>query len=400
MPIFRYKAKNEHGETVSGKVEANNESQAAALLRSRQLLVISVRTSSDIGFSAIQQLFTGVNKDEIVNLTRQLATMITAGLPLTDGLRILEAQSKPSIQKMISGIIREIENGSTFAKALQKYPDDFSRVYIQLVRAGEAGGVLDNVLERLADNLEKEKEFRSKTKGALIYPVIVVLAMLVVGAIMMIFVIPKLTEMYEDFGADLPIATQILIDISNFFVNFWWLMIIAIIGGFFAFQSWVKTKAGRRSYDEFMLKLPVFGELRQKIILTEFARTMSLLLSAGVSLLEALQIVTDAIDNVVYRDALEDAAQQVEKGVTLAQSIGAYDVFPPILSQMMLVGEQTGKLDDVLLKLSRYFQSETEQAIKNMTTALEPMIMIVLGVGVGMMVIAIIMPIYNLTSQF
>ena len=400
MPIFRYKAKNEHGETVSGKVEAGNESQAASLLRTRKLLVISVKSSAGESFSFINQLLSGAKQDDIVNFTRQLATMITAGLPLTDGLRILEAQSKPAMQKIISGIIREIENGSTFAKSLKEYPDQFSRVYVQLVRAGETGGVLDNVLERLADNLEKQKEFRSKTRGALIYPVIVIIAMLIVGAIMMIFVIPKLTEMYEDFGAELPIATQILIDISNFFVNFWWLMIILIVGGIAGFQSWIRTKSGRHSFDEFMLKIPVFGDLRQKIILTEFARTMSLLLAAGVSLLEALQIVTEAIDNILYREALGKASEQVEKGVTLAQSIGAYDIFPPILSQMMLVGEQTGKLDDVLLKLSRYFQAETEQAIKNMTTALEPMIMIVLGVGVGMMVIAIIMPIYNLTSQF
>lgn len=399
MPIFKYKARNEYGEAVTGKVEANSEQAAAALLRSRSLLVISVKTSNEVS-SVTTQLFGGVSQDEVVNFTRQLATMITAGLPLTDGLRILETQSKPGIQKVIAGLIREIEGGSSFAKALQKWNDYFSRVYVQLVRAGEAGGVLDSVLERLADNLEKQKEFRSKTRGALIYPVIVIIAMFVVAAIMMIFVIPRLTEMYDDFGADLPVVTQLLIDTSNFFARFWWLVGIGMIGAGAAFRSWVQTDAGRHSFDRLMLRLPVFGVLRQKMILTEFSRTMSLLLSAGVSLLESIEIVAEAMDNVIYRDALSEANQQIEKGVSFAQSIAAFEEFPPILSQMIAVGEQTGKLDDVLLKLSRYFQAETEQAVKNMTTALEPMIMIVLGLGVGIMVIAIIMPIYNLTSQF
>jgi type IV pilus assembly protein PilC len=327
--------------------------------------------------------------------------MITAGLPLTDGLRILEQQSKPAIQKLLADLIRDIEGGNSFGDALEKHPDLFDRVFIQLVRAGEAGGVLDEILARLADNLEKAKDFRSKTRGALIYPVIVLIAMAIVGAIMMIFVIPKLTEMYADFGADLPLATQLLISISNFFVNFWWLMIAAIVGGIFGIQAWYKTDQGLHYIDKMKLQIPIMGQLRRKIILTEFSRTMSLLLAAGVSLLEGLAITTKAVDNVLYRDALEQAADQVEKGVSLGQAISAYDeIFPPILYQMIAVGEETGKLDEVLMKLADYFQSETEQEIKNLTTALEPIIMIVLGLMVGVMVIAIIMPIYNLTSQF
>lgn len=399
MPIFKYKAKNEYGESTSGKVEAVTEQAAAGLLRSRGLLVISVKPATET-FDTFGQMFGKASQDDIVTFTRQLATMITAGLPLTDGLRILDQEAKPAMSKVITGIIREIEGGSTFADSLKQFPEYFSRVYIQLVRAGEAGGVMDEILERLADNLEKQKEFRSKTRGALIYPVIVIIAMLVVAAIMMIFVIPRLTEMYEDFGADLPVVTQVLIDVSSFFAAFWWFIGILMVGAGVVFRQWVKTDAGRHAFDKFLLQMPVFGPLRQKMILTEFARTMSLLLSAGVSLLEALDIVSQAMDNVIYRDALQNANQQIEKGVSFAQSIGGFEQFPAILSQMISVGEQTGKLDDVLFKLARYFQTETEQAVKNMTTALEPMIMIVLGLGVGFMVIAIIMPIYNLTSQF
>lgn len=400
MALYKYVAKNPHGETVKGKVEAQSEAQAATALRSRGLLVITVTPIGQESLVQLKELLFGIKKDEVVTFTRQLATMVTAGLPLTQSLSILAQQSKPAMARMISELQREIEGGSTFAKALQKYPRVFSKVYVQLVLAGETGGVLDDVLNRLADNMEKDKEFRAKTRGALIYPAIVVIAMIIVAFIMMVFVIPKLTEMYDDFGAELPFATQLLIDVSTFVANFWWLAIIlAIIGGI-AFKRWYATAAGRLSFDRFMLRIPIFGVLRSKIILTEFARTLSLLIGAGISLLQALDIVSDASDNKVYHDALKDSARQVEKGTPLSQAIGQYALFPPILPQMIAVGEETGKLDDVLLKLSVYFESESEHAVKNLTTALEPMIMIVLGLGVGLMVIAIIMPIYNLTSQF
>lgn len=401
MPFFVYKVKNEHGETVKGKVEAKNETHAASILRNRGLLVISIGAFNEGLFSDINESLFGIKKDDIVNFTRQLSTMITAGLPLSEALAILEKQSKPAMSKLVTNMMREVEGGSTFAKALEKNSQHFSRVYIQLVKAGETGGVLDEVLQRLADDLEKAKDFRSKTKGAMIYPAIVVLAMVVVVSVMMIFVIPKLTEMYRDFGAELPFMTQLLMDVSDFFVKFWWLLFGGGVGGFIGFRTWVRTKAGRKTFDKFMLKMPLFGILRQKIVLTDFTRTLSLLLGAGVSLLEALQIVNDAIDNVVYNEALDEATEQVEKGVSLAQAVGAYDdIIPPILSQMIAVGEETGKLDEVLIKLSVYFQSETEQAVKNLTTAIEPMLMVVLGLGVGVIMIAIIMPIYNLTSQF
>lgn len=400
MAFFKYRAKNEYGETVDGKVEAKNQSQAVAVLRSRNLLVISVIPTADEGLLSFQQSLFGVNQNDVVNMTRQLSTMITAGLPLVDGLAILEQQSRPALAKLLADLSREIENGSTFAKALERHEKYFSRVYIQLVKAGEAGGVLDEVLKRLAEDLEKAKEFRSKTKGALIYPVIVIVAMVVVVVIMMIFVIPKLTSMYKDFGANLPFMTQLLIDASTFMTQFWWLGLVGIVGGGAGLQAWYRTPSGRRAIDRFLLKVPLLGVLRQKTIITEFSRTLSLLLGAGISLLQGLKIVNDAVGNVVYNEAFEEAAKQVEKGVSLSQALSAYDIFPPILAQMIAVGEQTGKLDEVLGKLSQYYQSETEQAVKNLTAAIEPMLMIFLGIGVGILMIAIIMPIYNLTSQF
>jgi type IV pilus assembly protein PilC len=400
MAFFKYVAKNKFGENIKGKVEARAINQAAVLLSSRGLLVIKLEPITQDSFAAIRSMMGGVKFEDVVNFTRQLATMVTAGLPLAGALNILVRDGKVEVTRMMAVILQDVEGGHSFADALTKHKKIFSRLYIQLVKAGETGGVLDTVLERLADNMEKEKEFKAKTKGALIYPVIVILAMFVVAIIMMIFVIPKLTEMYRDFGSELPFVTRALIGMSDAMVKYWYVMAALIGGSIFAFKSYKKTKDGRYKIDEIMLKLPVFGELKKKIILTDFARTLALLLSSGISLLEAIAIVTESVENVVYRTALQEVNKQVEKGSSLSESLSHYEMFPVILHQMMSVGEETGKLDEVLAKLSSYFEQESEHAIKNMTTAIEPMIMIVLGLGVGAMVIAIIMPIYNLTSQF
>lgn len=400
MAFFKYVAKNREGKTVKGKVESKDINLAAAALMERNLLVIKIQPFTDDFFAELKTKFGGIKQDEIVNMTRQLATMVTAGLPLTNGLSILVDQSKPELGRIMATILQEVEGGNTLAKALEKQPKYFSRLYVQLVNAGEAGGVLDQVLERLADNLEKDKEFRAKTKGALIYPAIVVTAMIIVAIIMMVFVIPKLTAMYTDFGAELPLPTKILIGISNLMVKIWWLLLASAVGGAMAFKQWLKTDLGRHKFDQMMLKLPIVGVLMQKTMLTEFTRTMSLLLGSGISLLQGLEIVGESLENVIYREAMKDVGKNVEKGVTMSAALSRHEVFPPILHQMTNVGEQTGKLDEVLEKLSAYFETETSHAVKNLTTAIEPLIMIVLGVGVGAMVIAIIMPIYNLTSQF
>lgn len=400
MPFFKYTVKNEHGETVKGKVEAPTQQQAASILRTRGLLVITVQPEQEDIFGTFQSALFGIKKDDVVNFTRQLSTMITAGVPLTEALLILQQESKPAMQKLLNDLLRDIEGGSTFSKALEKQEKVFSRIYVQLVRAGETAGALDRVLSRLADNLEKQKEFRAKTRGALIYPVIVVIAMIAVALIMMIFVVPKLSDMYKELGATLPLMTRGLIGISNFFIYRWWLILILGIGGGFGFRQWHKTHNGQIKFDKFMFKLPIIGVLRQKIILTEFARTLSLLLGAGISLIQTLEIISDATDSVIYREAFKKATDQVEKGVPLSQSVSDHEIFPTLLSQMIAVGEETGKIDEVMLKLSLYFEAESEHAVKNMTTAIEPLIMIVLGVGVGILVVSIILPIYNLTSQF
>jgi len=400
MPIFLYKVKNAKNELLKGKVEAQTTQQASALLKEKGMFIISLHQQGSSELEALKAVLDKVKNADVVNFTRQLSTMITAGLTLTEAFTILQQQSRPAMQKIVASLHREVEGGTSFAAALQKQGNVFSRVYIALVRSGESAGVLDKVLHRLADNLEKDHEFKAKTKGALVYPVIVMIAMVVVMFIMMIFVVPKLTSMYADFGAELPGMTKALISLSNFMVSYWYLFLLSFVGGGYALKQWKKTEYGEWQIDALLLKIPVYGVLRVQIMMTEFSRTIALLLSAGVALLSALQIVGDSMENAIFRRAIKDAANDVEKGVSFAEAMARQESFPPLVGQMIAVGEETGKLDEVLLKLSGFYESESEHAVKNLSTALEPLIMVVLGIGVGFLIVAIVLPIYNLTSQF
>lgn len=402
MQLFSYKAKSQEGKTMTGSVEASDEKKAVSLLRSKGFLVISLKKKSE-GFDLGKLLarFKRTSFADVVSFTRQLATMVTAGLSLPDALEILKAQVKnPAFSKIIKEIADEIEGGSSLSQALKKYPYHFSPIYISLVEAGEASGKISEVLERLSDNLEKQQSFKGKIKGAMIYPTIIVIGMGVVIFIMMSFVVPKLTSLYQEFNIDLPITTQILIGVSSFFAKFWWLMLVFLAGMFFLFQSWRKTKLGRRSWDSMMLAVPIFGEINKKMALVEFSRTLGILVAAGIPILESLKILSFSLGNVVYGEAIEKINKGIEKGFPLGTLVLADRVFPPILGQMITVGEETGKLDETLLKISSYFEQEGDRATKGLTTAIEPIIMIVLGVGVGFVVMSIILPIYNLTAQF
>lgn len=401
MKVYAYKAKDQEGKTQSGKVESRDVNTAVSVLRDRGLVVIDIKASVDGGsFSTFTKYFQKVSLNDVVAFTRQLSTMISSGLPLTEALSILELQSKPTFAKVIGDVLRDVQAGNSVGDAMEKHRQVFSDVYVSLVRAGEAAGALDDILQRLAINMEKQKEFRSKTRGALIYPAIVTVGMILVTLIMMIFVVPRLAEMYKDFDAELPLPTQILIGFSDLVNNFWYIFLIAGIGGFFAFRYWKNTPQGTLQYDKLMLKVPVFGKLRSQIILAETSRTLGLLISAGISLIEALEIVDRGIDNQIYRNGIQRAVKNVKKGMPFSVAMTREEMFPPLLPNMIAVGEETGKMDEVLMKVASYFEEEAEQMIKNLTTALEPLIMIVLGIGVGFLVISIIMPIYNLTNQF
>ncbi len=401
MGFFKYKAITSNGKTTIGLVEAANVDQASKLLKEKQLFVISLRETSEKSITSQFDKFQKVSFADVVNFTRQLSTMVTAGLSIPDSLNILHTQTTNAIfAQVLSDIERNIVGGGNFGDALSKYPQYFTPIYISLIRAGEASGMLDKVLDQLADSLEAQREFRGKVVGALIYPAIIVVGMVVVVIVMMVVVMPKLTDLYKDFGVQLPATTQMLIGLSNFIIHDWWIVILLVFGMSYGFSRWKKTTIGAYALDAFILKIPLFGELQKKTILVEFTRTLAMLLSAGIHILDALKILKGSLNNVLYRNAIEDISKRVEKGFQLADTFASHKEFPPIVSQMLKVGEETGKIDDTLLKLSHYFQSETEQMVKGLTTAIEPIIMVVLGVGIGFIVLSVITPIYNLTAQF
>lgn len=400
MRTYKYKAKDEAGSLITGEVEASGEYHAARLVRQQGLVVVSINLKREIPINLIKTLKERVTGGDLTNFTRRLATMMNAGLPLTEALLILRTQSRTSMQKIVSQILADVEEGEALSSAMRKHPSAFSKTYIALVKSGEVGGVVEKVLIELANNLEKQQEFKGKVKGALIYPVIIVVGMIAVALIMLIFVIPRLLTLYEQFEAELPLATRILMGVSDIFGRFWLLFIIGIGVGIYAMKAYRTTKKGRRKTDEILFKIPLIGDLQKQIILTDLTRTLSLMISSGVPILEGLSIGSQVVKNSVISDALDDARKMVEKGFPLAFAFSRHpDAFPFIVPQMIAVGEETGKMDEVLAKLSHVFEVESEQKVKVITSAVEPIILIILGVGVAFLVISIILPIYNLTTQ-
>ncbi len=398
---YYYKAKEQSGKTITGEVEAQSESEAAKLVRKKNLVMFFIRAVGDNPLLFLKKLREKVSIGEIATFTRQLSTMMNAGLPITDSLLILRSQTKGSMQKVVAQILADVEGGTSLSLAFSKHPKVFSSTYTALLKSGEAGGVMDQVLLRLADNLEKEQEFSGKVKGALIYPVIVIVGMFVVGLVMMIFVIPRLTSLYGEFNAVLPAPTKILIGLSNFLIKFWPFLLILIGIFFYFFLVFKKTKAGKRKIDELIFKIPIFGPLQRQVMLTELTRTLSLMVGSGVSILDGMNITAGVVGNLVISEALRDAAKQVEKGFPVAFAFGRHpEAFPYILTQMIAVGEETGKMEEVLTKVSHIFEVESDQKVKSLTSAIEPIIMVILGLGVGFLVISIILPIYNITSSF
>ena len=398
--FFHYKALKDK-KTVENRIEAASSAAVVDYLQKNGYFPVWVKEVKEETSSFLSSFTDKVGFNDVVDFTRQVAIMLNAGLTLIDALEILKKQiTKVSLRKLINDIDTDIRAGESFSSALKKYPGNFSNLYIALVRSGEASGKLGEILIRLADNLEKEREFKSKLKGALVYPVIVMVGMVIVMFVMVTFVVPKLLNLYKDFNITLPWTTLLLISISNFSVRFWPLIILGTVAGWYFLNKYLKTKVGKEYFDRLALRLPVFGSIIKISSLVDATRTLSILINAGVSILDALSIIVDTTGNVVYKNAFANVSSNVEKGQSLGMSLEQEGIFPPILVQMSQVGEQTGNLDDTLMRLSKYFEMESEIAIKSMTTLIEPVILLVLGFGVGFLVLSVITPIYNLTSSF
>ncbi len=386
---------------VTGKLESQNEKTVISYLRNQGYFPIELKAESNKSGSLFGFFFNRISFNDIVDLTRQIAIMLNAGLTLVDCLEILKKQTtKSAMLELIENLEKDVKGGSNLSSALKRYPQYFSNLYISLVKSGEASGKLSDILLRLSENLEKQREFRGKIKGALIYPVILIVGMIAVMFIVVTFVIPKLLDLYKDFNIDLPFTTKILMAVSSFTAKFWPLIILAVFGTVTIVNRFLKTKQGKLILDTNLLKIPTLNNVIRISALVDSTRTLSILIGSGVSIMEALGIVIETTENIVFQQAFENIQKKVEKGVSLGTAMQQEHVFPPILVQMTLVGEQTGKLDETLGRISHYFEMESEIAVKTLTTLIEPAILVFLGLGVGALVTSVITPIYQLTSTF
>jgi type IV pilus assembly protein PilC len=399
MPFYNYRAKNSGGQIQRGKVEAVSQDKAAETLIEKGLFIINLTPVVENMWTAMGKNVGRMRLNDVVVFTRQLAAIVEAGLTLTTGLSLLVQQAKSSVRSVLSQLLADLEGGMSFSAALQKHPKVFAKSYTYLVQAGESSGSLDVVLNRLADTMEEQKEFKGKVVGALIYPIAVLLVMIAVVVVMMVAVIPKLLEVFEEFDAELPLPTKVLIAVSTFMTNYWWMMLVILAVLVMGFFIWYRGRDAKKAVDALLFKLPVYGDLRKKIILTNYNRTLSMLVHSGVSLVDSLRLASEAVDSINYRDHFDEIQAKIEKGVSFGAAVEIYDDFPMIMSQMIKVGEETGKLDDILAKLASYFKGESQRAVAGLMAAFEPLIMVILGLGVAFLVIAIIMPIYDLTNQ-
>jgi type IV pilus assembly protein PilC len=401
MPVYNYKAINTKGEKVQGLIDAFNKRAAIERLGEKNLRVYELKDRTDSLSLKISSFFQRPGPKDLVIFSRQFSVMISANLALVQALRICAEQTvNVAFRMIVSEIAYEVDSGSTLSSALAKRPKVFSQFYISVVRSGETSGRLDEVLVYLADEMEKDYDMNGKIRGAMIYPAFVLFGLTVVGIVMMVVVVPQLTGILQETGAALPMSTRVVIGISNFLINYWWLL-LAIFAGLAGFiKYFIGTPGGRRSFDSTKLNLPVFGNLFQLIYTVRFTRSLNTLISGGVSIAKSLEIVSNIVGNVIYRDLILESKKAVEEGGSLAKVFLSRDEMPKMVPQMITVGERTGKLDLVLKKLTDFYTRETMAILSNLVTLLEPLVMMVMGVGVGVMVAAVLMPMYNLASQF
>lgn len=396
---LRYKAVSQDGKKVRGFVEAKEIKDAAYYLRQRNLIPIQI--TRDAEFNLFKKLpgFGGVRRKDLILFTRQLSSMLASGLTLIKSLEILKEQTTNKyLQETVGGVLLDLEEGRSFSDSIAKYPDVFPAVYVSLVKAGESSGLLDKIFLRLALNLEKQHKLRNTVKGALMYPIIVVVLMIVVVGILMVFVVPQLTKLYDSLDVTLPFVTRLVVGASSLVAKIW-IFLVGIMGIFiYGFLRWKKTPDGKETYDRSILRIPLFGRIIRETILTEFSRTFGLLVGTGTLIVDALNQSAEVTGNYIYEKAIKDISKRVEKGVPVGEAMGFYSYFPPLLIQLVKVGEETGKMDENLMKASEYFEEEVNQSVKTLTTAMEPFIMIVLGVGVGFLVFSVITPIYNILN--
>ena len=398
MPAFVWKGKNRDGKAVSGEQSADTKEAVMAVLRRQQILVSSVKEK---GKEVALPKFSGsVPPKDLAVFTRQFSVMIDAGLPLVQCLEILgNQQENKTFAKILQHTRMDVESGSTLADAMRKHPKAFDELFVNMIAAGEAGGILDTILKRLAVYIEKAVKLRGQVKGAMVYPVAVIGIAGIVIAVILWKVIPTFAAMFEGLGAQLPLPTRIVIAMSNWFVRLLPFLVVFIVAGVFLFKRYYATHGGKRVVDRIILKLPVLGILMQKIAVARFCRTLATLISSGVPILDGLEITARTAGNSIIEDAIMSVRKGVEGGLTLAQPLKESGVFPNMVVQMIGVGEQTGALDAMLSKIADFYEEEVDQAVANLLTLMEPVMILFLGTTVGGIVISMYLPLFDLISK-
>ena len=396
---YIYKVRDKQGRMLEGSLDAESTTLVANKLRQMGYTPINIERKGGAGLKSEIRLF-GPRKPKIKDIavfSRQFATMINSGLSLLRSLHILEEQTdNKAFAATITAVRQDIEKGASLSQSLAKHPKVFSKLYVSMVRSGEIGGVLDSVLLRLSDTIEKQVALRQKVKSAMTYPVAVLGLVLCIVAAMLLFIVPIFKGLYDDLGGTLPLPTRLLLGVSSVMTKWFWLFGLIIAGAAFLFKRWIATPAGRGAWDRLKLRVPIFGGLVQKTALTRFASTLSALLRSGVPILEALEIVSETVSNTVMAKAVRDVQVAVKGGDAIHRPLAAHPIFPPMVVQMMAVGEETGALDEMLEKIGIFYEQEVEATVSALTSLLEPMLIVVLGGAVGAMVVSLYMPMFNI----
>ncbi|MEC8894943.1 MAG: type II secretion system F family protein [Planctomycetota bacterium] len=414
MPVFAYEAINNDAQKVKGDVTADSKDQAIKLIQEKGLRPTRLQMQKDEpakkrAIPGVEQaapkkkgpLFKGgVKTADIVTFTTQLSTLQDAGLPIVRSLNILEEQQKPGrLKDELEAISEEVEQGSTFSEALSKYPKSFNKLYISMVKAGEAGGVLDVILRRLAGFMEKSQKLRKKVKGALIYPAAVITVAAAILVVIMLFVVPAFEKMFADIGQSLPAPTQLLLSTSQAIQKYWFLLPGIPILLVFSMKMIARTERGGKALDAFKLKMPVFGNIIKKSSVARFCRTLGTLIASGVPILEALRIVRDAVGNIIISNAIEDVHSSIREGDTIADPLRASGIFDELLVNMIDVGEETGELDKMLMKIADNYEADVDVAVEGMSSLLEPVLIVGMGLVVGFIVVSLFLPLVSIIKN-
>lgn len=397
---FEYQAKDASGGLRTGFVVAETENRAEKLLIDNNLTILSLKAVEQDILERIWPFGKSVPAKEMVLFSRQFATLIGAKVPILQTLRILRSQlAHPYLKKVLDELISGVEAGNSLSLTMQEHPEVFGNVYVSIVRSGEISGSLEKSLTYLADQLEKDYELTAKVKTAMTYPIFVLAALVLIGGLMFIFILPNLTTILEQQGGSLPAITVALIAMTKFMQHYWWTLLLGFAALFFSGRYYIKTVSGRYFFDRLKIHAPIIGPIFEKIYLARFARNLSTLVLGGIPIIRAVQAVAELVNNVIYRDILLEAADKLATGKNISESFSGHKEIPVIVTQMIQVGEQSATLTEILLKLANFYEKEVDNKVSTLSTLLEPIIMLILGVAVGILVAGILLPIYNLASS-